>query len=257
VAGLPAYIRSMQPMPATVIADAPIGWAQSPGLTDYDAALRAMQERAEAIARGEAREVVWLLEHPPLYTAGTSSRPEDLLQADRLPVHRVGRGGRLTSHGPGQRVAYLMLDIKKRGGDVRAFVRRLEAWIIGTLDDLGIAGEARAGRVGVWVKRSGEPEKEDKIAAIGLRVSRGVTTHGISINVAPDLSHYGGIVPCGIAEHGVTSLAQLGAESRMQIVDKVLRKHFEAGFGRTEAAPGVLEAAGATRASPESESPAA
>jgi len=234
----------------------PIGWAVSPGLVDYASAIAVMEERAAAIARGTERELVWLLEHPPLYTAGTGSQPEDLVDADRFPVHRVGRGGRLTYHGPGQRIVYLMLDVKRHGGDVRAFVRSLEAWLIDSLDALGITGETRAGRVGVWVKRTPEETGEDKIAAIGLRISRWVSTHGISLNVDPDLAHYAGIVPCGIAEHGVTSLAQLGAESSMQSVDKVLRQRFERRFGVTEdvAAPAASDTEMAL--SPKRESPA-
>jgi lipoyl(octanoyl) transferase len=206
---------------------------------DYLDAVGAMQERAAAIAAGTQPELVWLLEHPPLYTAGTSSRPDELLRADRFPVFQTGRGGRLTYHGPGQRVAYVMLDVKRRGGDVRAFVASLEAWLIGSLADLGVVGETRAERIGVWVCR---PEKgagiEEKIAALGLRLTRGVSLHGISLNVAPDLSHYDGIVPCGIAKHGVTSLADLGQCHAMEVVDKALRSHFERRFGPTaDAAP--------------------
>ncbi len=198
-----------------------------------------MQERAAAIAAGTRPELVWLLEHPPLYTAGTSSRPDELLRADRFPVFQTGRGGRLTYHGPGQRVAYVMLDVKRRGGDVRAFVASLEAWLIASLADLGVVGETRAERIGVWVPR---PEKgagvEEKIAALGLRLSKGVSLHGISLNVGPDLSHYDGIVPCGIAGHGVTSLADLGLGHAMEVVDKALRTHFERRFGPTaDAAP--------------------
>ncbi len=198
-----------------------------------------MQERAAAIAAGTQPELVWLLEHPPLYTAGTSSRPDELLRADRFPVFQTGRGGRLTYHGPGQRVAYVMLDVKRRGGDVRAFVASLEAWLIASLADLGVVGETRAERIGVWVRR---PEKgagiEEKIAALGLRLTRGVSLHGISLNVAPDLSHYDGIVPCGIAKHGVTSLADLGLGHAMEVVDKALRTHFVRRFGPTaDAAP--------------------
>jgi lipoyl(octanoyl) transferase len=193
-----------------------------------------MQERALLIAAGRAAELVWLLEHPPIYTAGTGARPEDLLAADRFPVHATGRGGRLTYHGPGQRVAYVMLDVKRRGGDVRAFVAGLERWIIDTLADLGVGGETRVGRVGVWVRRPERHEgAEDKIAAIGLRVTRWVSLHGVSLNVDPDLDHYAGIVPCGIAEHGVTSLSDLGLPAVMEVVDKALRRHFESTFGPT------------------------
>jgi lipoyl(octanoyl) transferase len=218
---------------------APISWAKSSTRIEYLDAVRAMQERAAAIATGTQPELVWLLEHPPVYTAGTSSRPEDLLLTDRFPVLQTGRGGRLTYHGPGQRVAYVMLDVKRRGGDVRAFVASLEEWLIQSLADLGIVGETRAERIGVWVRR---PEKgagiEDKIAALGLRLSKGVSLHGISLNVDPDLSHYDGIVPCGIAGHGVTSLADLGVGHAMEVVDKALRRHFERRFGPTaDAAP--------------------
>jgi lipoyl(octanoyl) transferase len=211
-----------------------IEWARSNAPVDYPDAVRAMQERATRIAAGEAAELVWLLEHPPIYTAGTSAREDELLIRDRFPVHRTGRGGRLTYHGPGQRIAYVMLDVKRRGGDVRAFVAALEGWIIGALADLGVAGETRPDRVGVWVRR---PQKglgaEDKIAAIGLRLTKWVSLHGISVNVAPDLSHYSGIVPCGIAGHGVTSLADLGIGHSMEIVDNALRDHFERHFGAT------------------------
>ena len=201
---------------------------------DYPDAVRAMQERAARIAAGSAAELVWLLEHPPLYTAGTSARDEELLAHDRFPVHRTGRGGRLTYHGPGQRVAYVMLDVKRHGGDVRAFVAALEGWIIATLADLGVTGETRADRVGVWVRRPDKgPGVEDKIAALGLRLTKWVSLHGVSLNVHPDLSHYSGIVPCGIAGHGVTSLADLGAGYSMEVVDNALRRHFEHRFGPT------------------------
>jgi lipoyl(octanoyl) transferase len=192
-----------------------------------------MERRARAIADGRAGELVWLLEHPPLYTAGTSARGEDLLETDRFPVHNVGRGGQYTYHGPGQRIAYVMLDLKARGGDVRAFVARLETWLIETIATFEIAGVVRPGRVGVWVVRddpAGGPPCEDKIAALGIRVSRGVTTHGFALNVSPDLSHFSGIVPCGIAGHGVTSLAALGKTVAMPAVDAALRAHFEARF---------------------------
>lgn len=211
-----------------------IEWARSKTLVEYPDAVRTMQDRASRIAAGTAAELVWLLEHPAIYTAGTSAREDELLVRDRFPVYRTGRGGRLTYHGPGQRVAYVMLDVKRRGGDVRAFITALEKWIIGTLADLGVAGETRSDRVGVWVRR---PQKgadaEDKIAAIGLRLTKWVSLHGISLNVAPDLSHYSGIVPCGIAGHGVTSLADLGTGHRMEIVDNALRDHFERQFGPT------------------------
>ena len=215
----------------------PVGWAVSPGPIGYLDAVHAMQARVEQIARGEAPELVWLLEHPSLYTAGTSARVEELLAPDRFPVHRTGRGGRFTYHGPGQRVIYVMLDVKRRSGDVRAFVSLLEQWIIAALGDLGVAGETRPGRVGIWVCRPEQGRQaEDKIAAIGLRLRKWVSLHGISINVSPDLAHYDGIVPCGIAGHGVTSLAALGRPTSMEVVDKALRAAFEHRFGATERA---------------------
>ncbi|MFG1377368.1 lipoyl(octanoyl) transferase LipB [Xanthobacter autotrophicus] len=212
-------------------ADAPaVEWAISDGPIPYPAALAAMEARVAAIAEGAARECVWLLEHPPLYTAGTSARPEDLVDA-RFPVYETGRGGQFTYHGPGQRVAYVMLDLKRRSPDVRRYVSALEAWIIATLSAFNVTGERREDRVGVWVRRRGGGE--DKIAAIGIRVRRWVTFHGISLNVEPDLSHFGGIVPCGVREHGVTSLADLGLPVSMGEVDSVLRVAFEAVFGPT------------------------
>ncbi len=215
----------------------PIEWSRSLALIDYPDAVRVMQERAARIANGTAAELIWLLEHPAIYTAGTSARDEELLAYDRFPVYRTSRGGRLTYHGPGQRIAYVMLDVRRHGGDVRAFVAALEDWIIGTLADLGVKGETRSDRVGVWVCR---PDKgdgiEDKIAAIGLRLTRWVSLHGMSLNVHPDLSHYGGIVPCGIAGHGVTSLADLGVGYSMEAVDNALRRHFELRFGPTRSA---------------------
>jgi lipoyl(octanoyl) transferase len=220
-----------------------IAWARSGAPIDYPDAVEAMQARAASVAQGDGPELVWLLEHPPIYTAGTSTRDEELLAHDRLPVHRTGRGGRLTYHGPGQRIAYVMLDVRRRGGDVRAFVAALEDWIIGTLADLGVAGETRDDRVGVWVRR---PDKgrdvEDKVAAIGLRVTKWVSLHGVSLNVDPDLSHYAGIVPCGIAGHGVTSLADLGMRHSIEAVDNALRRHFESRFGATRDAPAPCEA---------------
>ena len=211
------------------------GWAISRGEVGYPEAVEAMKARAAAIAAEEARELVWLLEHPPLYTAGVSAKPEDLLDPDRLPVFKTGRGGQFTYHGPGQRVAYAMLDLNRRGRDVRALVRGMERWIIAALDRFDVRGETRPGRVGVWVERriSGAPAREDKIAAIGVRVSRWVSFHGISLNVDPELSHYAGIVPCGIAEHGVTSLLDLGLTCSMDEVDAALRSSFEAEFGPT------------------------
>jgi len=209
----------------------PVDWAVSRAAVDYPSAVRSMEARVARIARGEAPELVWLLEHPPLYTAGTSARREELLWSDRFPVYRTGRGGKFTYHGPGQRVIYVMLDVKRRSGDVRAFVSTLEAWIIGALAQLKVAGETRPGRVGIWVRRPEKgPQAEDKIAAIGLRLRKWVSLHGVSLNVGPDLTHYAGIVPCGISEHGVTSLAELGAPASMEIVDNALRASFERWF---------------------------
>ncbi len=205
----------------------------SEGLVDYAEALAAMHARVEAIAAGTAPEQVWLLQHPPLYTAGTSARPADLVAA-RFPVYDAGRGGQFTYHGPGQRVAYLMLDLRRRGADVRRFVATLEEWLIRTLARLGVRGERREDRIGVWVAR---PDKgaghEDKIAAIGIRVRRWVTLHGVSLNVAPDLAHFSGIVPCGVADprFDVTSLADLGVAAAMTDVDAALRAEFERLFG--------------------------
>ena len=208
-------------------------WRISEGLVDYPAALAEMEARVEAIRQGAAPELVWLLEHPPLYTAGTSAQPGDLLQPDRFPVFAAGRGGQYTYHGPGQRVAYAMLDLTNRGADVRRYVRDLEEWIIRTLARFNLKGERREGRVGIWIAHDG---REDKIAAIGVRVRRWVTFHGISINVDPELSHFGGIVPCGIHESaqeplGVTSLAQLGYIVSMPEFDMALRGAFEEVFG--------------------------
>jgi lipoyl(octanoyl) transferase len=220
----------------------PVEWLVSPGLTDYGFALAAMETRADAIAAGEAPEQVWLLEHPPLYTAGTSARDADLLDA-RFPVFRAGRGGQFTYHGPGQRVAYVMLDLKRRRPDVRAYVAALEGWLIGALAAFGVTGETREDRVGVWVARPDKPRSpagalaEDKIAAIGVRVRRWATFHGVALNVAPDLSHFSGIVPCGIteAQYGVTSLADLGRATTMAEADAALHASFETLFGRTVA----------------------
>ena len=207
---------------------AAIEWRQAPGLVPYEAAVAAMEARVAAIRGGFAPELVWLLEHPPLYTAGTSARPADLIEPALLPVHRTGRGGQFTYHGPGQRVAYVMLDLRRRGGDVRCYVNGLEEWLIRTLARLGVAGERRAGRVGIWVL--GRDGREDKIAAIGVRVRQWVTYHGIALNVAPDLTHYRGIVPCGISGHGVSSLAALGIKAEMAEVDDALRQAFDAVF---------------------------
>lgn len=213
----------------------PVEWRVSDAPVAYAEAHDAMEQRAALIAAGDASECVWLLEHPPLYTAGTSADDADLVDPERFPVHRTGRGGQFTYHGPGQRIAYAMLDLKRRRPDVRRYVCALEDWIIATLDRFNVRGERRNGRVGVWVAR---PEKgigrEDKIAAIGVRVRRWVTFHGISLNVDPDLSHYDGIVPCGIAEHGVTSLVDLGRPVTMSDVDIALRGTFEDIFGPSE-----------------------
>ena len=222
--------------------EVPVEWAVSFGLVPYDAAVAFMEARVAAIAAGEAAEMVWLLEHPPLYTAGVSSKDDDLLDAGRFPVHRTGRGGQFTYHGPGQRVAYVMLDLNRRGRDVRAFVRGLERWIIEALDRFGIEAGVREGRVGVWVERKGPGwSREDKIAAIGVKVRKWVSFHGISLNVEPDLDHFGGIVPCGIAEHGVTSLVDLGVLATMDEADAALKSAFEAVFGpvQTADAPAV------------------
>ncbi len=211
----------------------PVQWIISPDSVPYPLALDAMRNRAAAIAAGTAEEAIWLLEHPPLYTAGTSALPEDLL-SDRFPVYDAGRGGQYTYHGPGQRVAYVMLDLTQRGRDIRCLVKGLESWVIDTLAAHNITGERREGRIGVWVKR---PDKgvlsEDKIAAIGVRVSKWVTFHGISLNIMPDLGHYDGIVPCGISDQGVTSFEDLGQLVSMPEVDSVLRTMFERQFGPT------------------------
>lgn len=220
----------------------PIDWTISDHLVDYERAVAAMERRAAEIADGAAPETVWLLEHPPIYTAGTSAKPADLVDADRFPVVRTGRGGQYTYHGPGQRVAYLMMDLRARGRDIRAYVEGLEGWLIDTLEAFNVRGELRPGRVGVWVKRP-DGAGEDKIAAVGVRVRRWVAFHGISLNVEPDLSHFSGIVPCGVREHGVTSLAALGRVVTMPEVDMVLRDTFANRFGATEAAEAPLVAA--------------
>ena len=205
-----------------------VAWIRSEGLVDYDAALAWMQERAKAIAAGTADEAIWLLEHPPLYTAGTSAKRDDLKDPDRFPVFDTRRGGQYTYHGPGQRVVYVMLDLNRRGRDVRAFVQALEAWVIAALGEFNIKGEIRPGRVGVWVARPEKPPlpdgtpREDKIAAIGVRLSKWVSTHGLAINHDPDLSHFDGIVPCGITGHGVTSLVDLGLPVTMDDLDLAL-----------------------------------
>jgi lipoyl(octanoyl) transferase len=207
-----------------------VEWRDAPGLLAYDEAVGTMEARVAAIRRGDAAELVWLVEHPPLYTAGTSAKPADLLDRERFPVHETGRGGQYTYHGPGQRIAYVMIDLNRRGRDLRAYVHNLEQWVIATLARFDIEGERRSGRVGIWVDRGNG--REDKIAAIGVRVRHWVTYHGIAINVSPDLSHFGGIVPCGIADPtlGVTSLADLGVGATMNDVDRALRDSFGAIF---------------------------
>jgi lipoyl(octanoyl) transferase len=243
----PAHIRGHFPQGIAVLRVAPatpffptsdsppVEWAAASGLVDYQRAVAEMEARADAIAAGEAAERVWLVEHPPLYTAGTSAKPQDLIDA-RFPVFKTGRGGQYTYHGPGQRVAYVMLDLKRRRPDIRVFVASLEAWLIDTLASFGVTGETREDRVGVWVGRPDKgPGAEDKIAAIGVRVRRWVSFHGVALNVAPELGHFAGVVPCGIraAEFGVTSLADLGLTEGMAGVDKALRGAFERRFGPT------------------------
>lgn len=205
-----------------------IEWVHSDAPVAYEDAVATMEERVAAIRAGTAPEMIWLLEHPPLYTAGTSARAADLLAPGRFPVHETGRGGEYTYHGPGQRVIYIMLDLKKRGTDLRTFVHTLEAWIIAALARFNVKGERREGRVGVWVDRGNG--REDKIAALGVRVRKWVTYHGIAINVEPDLEHFSGIVPCGISEHGVTSLIDLGLPVSLADVDAALIETFEQVF---------------------------
>lgn len=213
-----------------------VEWRTLPGLSPYEETLSAMENRVAQIAAGKAPEAIWLLEHPPLYTAGTSADPKDLTAPDRFPVFHAGRGGQYTYHGPGQRVAYAMLDLNRRGRDVRCFVHTMEAWVIATLAEFGIRGERRQGRVGVWITRPDKPAlpdgspREDKIAAIGIKLRRWISFHGISINVEPDLSHFDGIVPCGIQDHGVTSLVDLGLPVTLQDVDVALMRSFETAF---------------------------
>jgi lipoyl(octanoyl) transferase len=224
---------------------APAQWIVSEGLTDYAGAVAAMEARAALIAEGAAPECVWLVEHPPLYTAGTSADDADLVAPGRFPVFRTGRGGQYTYHGPGQRVAYVMLDLKRREPDVRLFVAALERWLIGALARFNIRGERREDRVGVWVRRPDKPltpsgeMAEDKIAAIGIRIRRWVTFHGVSLNVEPDLSHFSGIVPCGVSQHGVTSLVDLGLPVTMPEADSALRAEFETVFGPTAEAGAI------------------
>ena len=204
-------------------------WRTQHDLVEYQDALAAMEQRVADIRAGTAPELVWLLEHPPVYTAGTSAAEDELLDAGRFPVHRTGRGGRYTYHGPGQRITFVMLDLKRRGPDVRQFVRNLEGWVIAVLNQFGVTGERRDGRVGIWV--AGPDGTEEKIAAIGVRIRHWVTFHGIAINVNPELEHFNGIIPCGIAGYGVTSLSQLGVTASLEDVDAVLRKTFASHFG--------------------------
>jgi lipoyl(octanoyl) transferase len=219
---------SIQPKLQSALA---VRWEIAAGLIPYDEAVVRMEREVAAIAKGEAPELVWLLEHPALYTAGTSAKDSDLISPARFPVHHAGRGGQYTYHGPGQRVAYVMLDLKKRGQDVRAFVAGLEEWLIATLAAFNVKGERREDRVGVWVRRD---TGEDKIAAIGIRVRHWVSYHGISLNVDPDLSHFDGIVPCGIREHGVTSLVDLGLPVTLADADVALKNSFQNVFGITQ-----------------------
>jgi lipoyl(octanoyl) transferase len=215
------------------LASETVEWRVSGGLTGYEEAVAGMEDAVSSVLSG-GPELVWLVEHPPLYTAGTSAKPEDLLEPGKLPVYASGRGGQYTYHGPGQRVAYAMLDLTRRGPDLRAFVASLEEWLIRTVAAFGVTAERRAGRVGLWVPRPERGEgAEDKIAAIGIRVRRWVSFHGVALNVSPDLSHYDGIVPCGVRDQGVTSLADLGVAASMADVDRVLRREFEALFGPT------------------------
>ncbi|MEP1610524.1 MAG: lipoyl(octanoyl) transferase LipB [Roseobacter sp.] len=214
-----------------------VEWIVSPGLTDFRTAERWMEARAQAIHQGSAPECVWLVEHPPLYTAGTSAKIDDLTDPDRFPVFETRRGGQYTYHGPGQRVAYTLLNVGERGRDVRVFVKQLEKWVIATLGHFNVTGEIREGRVGVWVERPEKPPSvtgaiaEDKIAAIGIRLRKWVSFHGISINIDPDLDHFTGIVPCGISDHGVTSLVDLGLPVTIEDLDVALFKSFASVFG--------------------------
>ncbi|WP_300245157.1 lipoyl(octanoyl) transferase LipB [Antarcticimicrobium sp.] len=216
-----------------------VEWKITDGLTGYAEAVAFMEARAAEIAAGAAPECIWLLEHPALYTAGTSARAEDLTDPDRFPVYESKRGGQYTYHGPGQRVVYVMLDLNRRGRDVRRFVQMLENWVIAALAEFNVPGHIREGRVGVWVERPGKPRTvtgamaEDKIAAIGIRLRKWISFHGISINLDPELEHFTGIVPCGITEHGVTSLVDLGLPVTMDDLDVALRRSFEQVFGDT------------------------
>ncbi|MGI9486197.1 MAG: lipoyl(octanoyl) transferase LipB [Geminicoccaceae bacterium] len=209
---------------AFTLKESSLEWLVSDGLTPYPDAIEVMEKRVEAIHAGSAPELVWLVEHPPLITSGTSAKAADLIDADRFPVYVAGRGGQYTYHGPGQRVGYVMLDLRKRGQDLRRYIHQLEGWIIETLKAFDIKGERREGRVGIWVSR---PDgREDKIAAIGVRVRRWITYHGIAINLAPDLEHFSSIVPCGISGHGVTSIRELGCQATLAELDEVLRATF-------------------------------
>ncbi len=207
-----------------------VEWQVSGAPVAYEPAVAAMEARVAAIRAGTAPELVWLLEHPPLYTAGTSALERDLVEPGFLPVYRTGRGGQYTYHGPGQRVGYVMLDLRRRGADLRAYVRGLEEWLIRTLAAFGVEGQRRPGRVGIWIDEGGG--RESKIAAIGVRVRHWVSFHGVALNVDPDLGHYRGIVPCGISEHGVTSLARLGVTADAPSVDRALRQAFAEVFGK-------------------------
>lgn len=224
-------------------APTPVEWRISDTFTAYPEAVAGMEQQVAGISSGDAGEQVWLVQHPPLYTAGTSANDDDLLDAHRFPVFQAGRGGEFTYHGPGQRVGYVMLDLNQRGRDVRQFVRDLEEWMIVTLSSFSVNGERRDGRVGIWVDRGrhgGLPGKEDKIAAIGVRLRRWVSFHGVSLNVCPDLSHYEGIVPCGISQHGVTSLRDLGIDATVEEVDVALKAAFERVFDRATVTPSLV-----------------
>ncbi len=206
-----------------------VEWVYSQHPVEYALALRTMESRVDKISANKASEAVWLLEHPPIYTAGTSSDGKELTQPDRFPVYKAGRGGRYTYHGPGQRVVYLMLNLNRRERDIRKFTRDLETWLKHALGEFGVRGESKAGRTGIWVVNR-ENGREGKIAAIGIRVRKWITWHGVSVNVAPNLDHFSGIVPCGIADHGVTSLADMGLKVSMNEMDRALRQHFEVVF---------------------------
>ncbi|WP_337188973.1 lipoyl(octanoyl) transferase LipB [Phenylobacterium sp.] len=243
--------RALNPETSDTVPPAPFGrtdgaaceWAVSTAQIPYPEAVAFMEARAAAIAEGRAGELVWLLEHPPLYTAGVSAKAADLIDPDRFPVFQSGRGGQFTYHGPGQRVAYVMLDLSKRRRDVRAFVAALEAWVIGALDAFNVRGEVREGRVGVWVERRtpGVLPREDKIAAIGVKLRRWVSFHGVSLNVEPDLSHFDGIIPCGVTDHGVTSLVDRGLPVTMAEADAALKASFRRTFGPVEDAEAPIQ----------------